>query len=48
MSKTLPPRTEAILKSIVEQYIARAAPVPSQSVLHNNGFEFPQPLSVMR
>jgi transcriptional regulator of heat shock response len=28
MSKTLPPRTEAILKSIVEQYIARAAPVP--------------------
>ena len=37
MSKTLSPRTEAILKSIVEQYIARAAPVPSQSVLHNNG-----------
>jgi len=39
MSKTLPPRTEAILKSIVEQYIARAAPVPSQSVLHNNGLD---------
>ena len=39
MSKTLSPRTEAILKSIVEQYIARAAPVPSQSVLHNNGLD---------
>ena len=36
MSNTLPPRTEAILKSIVEQYIARAMPVPSQSVMHNN------------
>ncbi len=39
MSKSLSPRTEAILKSIVEQYIARAAPVPSQSVLHNNGLD---------
>ncbi len=39
MSKSLSPRTEAILKSIVEQYIARAAPVPSQSLLHNNGFD---------
>ena len=41
MSKTLLPRTETILKSIVEQYIARAVPVPSQSIsksladLHN-------------
>jgi len=30
-------RTETILKSIVEQYISRAAPVPSQSVLDNYG-----------
>ena len=28
-------RTEAILKSIVEQYIARATPVPSQSITNN-------------
>jgi heat-inducible transcriptional repressor len=39
MNKTLSPRTEKILKSIIEQYIARAAPVPSQSVLHNNGLD---------
>ena len=39
MSKTLTPRSETILKSIVEQYIARAAPVPSQSVLHNYGLD---------
>jgi heat-inducible transcriptional repressor len=39
MSNTLSPRTETILKSIVEQYIARAIPVPSQSVLHNNGLD---------
>ena len=39
MSKSLSPRTEAILKSIIEQYIARAAPVPSQSLLHNNGLD---------
>ena len=36
MSKTLTPRSETILKSIVEQYIARAVPVPSQSVMRNN------------
>ncbi len=39
MDKTLSPRTETILKSIVEQYIARAAPVPSQSLLHNYGLD---------
>ena len=39
MSKTLSPRTETILKSIIEQYIARAVPVPSQSVLHNYGLD---------
>ena len=39
MSKSLSPRTEAILKSIIEQYVARAAPVPSQSLLHNNGLD---------
>jgi heat-inducible transcriptional repressor len=39
MSKMLSPRTETILKSIIEQYIARAAPVPSQSVLHNYGLD---------
>ncbi len=39
MSKALSPRSETILKSIVEQYIARAAPVPSQSVLRNNGLD---------
>ena len=39
MSKTLSPRSETILKSIVEQYIARALPVPSQSVLHNHGLD---------
>ena len=39
MSKTLSPRTETILKSIVEQYIVRAMPVPSQSVLHNYGLD---------
>ena len=39
MSKTLSPRTETILKSIVEQYIARAVPVPSQSVLNNHGLD---------
>lgn len=38
-SKTLLPRTETILKSIIEQYIARAVPVPSQSILHNHGLE---------
>jgi heat-inducible transcriptional repressor len=39
MSKMLSPRTETILKSIIEQYIARASPVPSQSVLHNYGLD---------
>jgi heat-inducible transcriptional repressor len=39
MNETLSPRTEAILKSIVEQYVARAVPVPSQSLLHNNGLD---------
>ena len=39
MSKTLSIRTETILKSIVEQYITRAVPVPSQSVLHNHGLD---------
>lgn len=39
MSKTLSIRTETILKSIVEQYIARAVPVPSQNVLHNHGLD---------
>ena len=39
MSKTLTPRSETILKSIVEQYIARAVPVPSQNVLHNHGLD---------
>jgi heat-inducible transcriptional repressor len=38
-SKTLLPRTETILKSIIEQYIARAVPVPSQSILHNYGLD---------
>ncbi len=28
------PRTETILKSIVEQYVARATPVPSQSIVN--------------
>jgi len=31
----LPPRTETILKSIVEQYITRAIPVPSQSIIND-------------
>ena len=31
----LSPRTEKILKSIVEQYIATATPVPSQSIVDN-------------
>lgn len=35
MDKSLSPRAETILKSIIEQYIARAAPVPSQSILHS-------------
>ncbi len=39
MSKELSPRTETILKSIVEQYVARAIPVPSQSMLHNRGLD---------
>ncbi|MDD5287734.1 MAG: heat-inducible transcriptional repressor HrcA [Dehalococcoidales bacterium] len=39
MSKMLSPRTETILKSIIEQYIARAAPVPSQSILHDYGLD---------
>lgn len=38
-SKTLLPRTETILKSIIEQYITRAVPVPSQSILHNHGLD---------
>ena len=29
----LPPRTEAILKSVVEQYITQQVPVPSQGIL---------------
>ena len=29
----LAPRTEAILKSVVEQYIANGVPVPSQGIL---------------
>lgn len=33
----LSPRTETILKSIVGQYIARAIPVPSQSIMHDYG-----------
>lgn len=32
-------RTETILKSIVGQYIARAVPVPSQSIVHDYGLE---------
>jgi len=36
MSKTLTPRSGTILKSIVDLYIARAMPVPSQSVMHSN------------
>ena len=35
----LSPRTETILKSIVEQYIARATPVPSQSISNNYEME---------
>ncbi|MBN1643451.1 MAG: heat-inducible transcription repressor HrcA [Dehalococcoidales bacterium] len=35
MNKTLSPRTDFVLKSIVEQYIARALPVPSQSIMDN-------------
>jgi len=35
----LSPRTETILKSIVGQYIARAVPVPSQSIVHDYGLE---------
>ena len=35
----LSPRTETILKSIVGQYIARAAPVPSQSLMRDYGLE---------
>ena len=35
----LSPRTEAILKSIVGQYIANAVPVASQSVVHAYGLE---------
>ncbi len=31
----LPPRKETILKSIVEQYITRAIPVPSQSIIND-------------
>ena len=33
----LPPRTETILKSIVGQYIIRATPVPSQSLVRDYG-----------
>ena len=32
----LPPRTETILKSIVGQYIVKAAPVASQSVVNDH------------
>ena len=35
MNKTLSTRTDFILKSIIEQYIARALPVPSQSIMDN-------------
>ena len=35
----LPPRTETILKSIVEQYITRAIPVPSQSIFNDYELE---------
>ncbi|MDZ4231031.1 MAG: HrcA family transcriptional regulator, partial [Dehalococcoidales bacterium] len=31
----LSPRAETILKSIVGQYIAKAKPVPSQSIMDN-------------
>ena len=33
----LSPRTETVLKSIVEQYIAKASPVPSQSIFDEYG-----------
>jgi heat-inducible transcriptional repressor len=39
MENELSPRSETILKSIVEQYIAKAAPVPSQSVMRNNSLD---------
>lgn len=32
-------RTATILKSIIERYIDRAAPVPSQSIIHSYGLE---------
>ena len=35
----LSPRTETILRSIVEQYISRATPVPSQSISNNYELE---------
>jgi len=35
----LPARTGTILKSIVGQYIAKAIPVPSQSIAHKFGLE---------
>jgi len=38
MNKTLSPRTEKILKSIIEQYIARRRRCRRKSVLHNNGW----------
>ncbi len=35
----LSPRREKILRAIVEQYVAKARPVPSQEILADRGME---------